>query len=57
MIQRGIEQVLSKDITTQIDLLLESIRIELNLKFFQGTGLKHLQKPLFRDRLIYIPLA
>lgn len=36
-------------------LLLESIRPELNKKFFQGTGLKHLQKPLLKDRPIYIP--
>ena len=36
-------------------LLLESIKHELNLKFFQGTGLKHLQKPLLRDKPIYIP--
>ena len=25
------------------------------MKFFQGTGLKHLQKPILRDRPIYIP--
>lgn len=36
-------------------LLLESIKPELNLKLFQGTGLKHLQKPLLRDKPIYIP--
>ena len=36
-------------------LLLESLKPELNLKFFQGTGLKHLQKPLLRDKPIYIP--
>lgn len=36
-------------------LLLESIKPELNLKFFQGTGLKHLQKPLLKDKPIYIP--
>ena len=36
-------------------LLLMSIKPELNTKFFQGTGLKHLQKPLLRDRPIYIP--
>lgn len=36
-------------------LLLLSIKPELNQKFFQGTGLKHLQKPLLRDRKIYIP--
>ena len=36
-------------------ILLESIKPELNQKFFQGTGLKHLQKPLLKDRPIYIP--
>lgn len=36
-------------------LLLVSIKSELNQKFFQGTGLKHLQKPLLKDRPIYIP--
>ncbi len=36
-------------------LLLNSIKQELNLKFFQGTGLKHLQKPLLKNKAIYIP--
>ena len=36
-------------------LLLVSIKPELNQKFFQGTGLKYLQKPLLKDRPIYIP--
>lgn len=36
-------------------MLLESIKPELNQKFFQGTGLKHLQKALLKDRPIYIP--
>ena len=36
-------------------LLLVSIKPELNQKFFQGTGLKHLLKPLLKDRPIYIP--
>ena len=36
-------------------LLLSSIKPELDQKFFQGTGLKHLQKPLLKDRAIYIP--
>ncbi len=36
-------------------LFLESIKPELNKKFFQGTGLKHLQKPLLKGRPIYIP--
>lgn len=43
------------DMADYLYLLLESIKLELNLKFFQGTGLKHLQKPLLRDRSIYIP--
>lgn len=36
-------------------LLLNSIKVELNQKFFQGTGLKHLQKELLKGRPIYIP--
>ena len=36
-------------------LLLNAIKPELDIKFFQGTGLKHLQKPLLKDRSIYIP--
>lgn len=36
-------------------LLLNSIKVELKKKFFQGTGLKHLQKELLKDRPIYIP--
>ena len=43
------------DMADYLYLLLDSIRLELNLKFFQGTGLKHLQKPLLRGRPIYIP--
>ncbi len=43
------------DLVDYLYLLLDSIRLELNLKFFQGTGLKHLQKPLLLDRPIYIP--
>lgn len=35
--------------------LLYSIKQELNLKFFLGTGLKHLQKPLLKNRPIYVP--
>ena len=36
-------------------LMLLSLKPELDQKFFQGTGLKHLQKPLLKDRPIYIP--
>ena len=44
-----------KNMSDYLYLLLVSIRPELNQKFFQGTGLKHLQKPLLKDRDIYIP--
>lgn len=43
------------DLEDYLYLLLLSIKPELNKKFFQGTGLKHLQKPLLKDRPIYIP--
>lgn len=43
------------DMEDYLYLLLNSIRQELNLKFFQGTGLKHLQKPLLKEKSIYIP--
>ena len=43
------------DMSDYLYLLLYSIKPELEQKFFQGTGLKHLQKPLLKDRLIYIP--
>lgn len=36
-------------------LLLDSLKPEISKKFFQGTGLKHLQKPLLKERPIYIP--
>ena len=36
-------------------LMFFSIKPELDQKFFQGTGLKHLQKPLLKDRPIYVP--
>lgn len=45
----------SNDLVDYLYLFLNSIRAELNLKFFQGTGLKHLQKPLLKERTIYIP--
>lgn len=44
-----------RELEDYLYLLLLSIKPELNQKFFQGTGLKHLQKPLLRDRKIYIP--
>ena len=36
-------------------LMFKSIKKELNKKFFQGSGLKHLQKPLLKKERIYIP--
>ena len=36
-------------------LFLDSIKPELSQKFFQGTGLKHLQKPALKNRPMYIP--
>ena len=45
----------SDNLSDYLYMLLESIKPELNQKFFQGTGLKHLQKPLLKDRPIYIP--
>lgn len=44
-----------QDLSDYMYLLLLSIKPELDKKFFQGTGLKHLQKPLLKDRPIYIP--
>jgi len=45
----------NRNLADYLYLLLISIKTELNQKFFQGTGLKHLQKPLLKDRMIYIP--
>lgn len=45
----------NNDMADYLYLFLVSIKPELNQKFFQGTGLKHLQKPLLKDRPIYIP--
>lgn len=45
----------SDDLSDYLYLLLTSIKPELDKKFFQGTGLKHLQKHLLKDRPIYIP--
>lgn len=44
-----------KDLSDYLYLLLNTIKVELNKKFFQGTGLKHLQKELLKERPIYIP--
>ena len=43
------------NLSDYVYLMLKSIKLELDQKFFQGTGLKHLQKPLLKDRLIYVP--
>ena len=45
----------NRNLADYLYLLLLSIKPEMNQKFFQGTGLKHLQKPLLKDRKIYIP--
>lgn len=45
----------SGEMSDYLYLLLLSIKPELNQKYFQGTGLKHLQKPMLKDRPIYIP--
>ena len=47
--------ITAKNFSDYLYLLLKIIEPELNKKFFQGTGLKHLQKNLLRDRKIYIP--
>lgn len=41
--------------TDYLYLLLDSIKFELGRKFFVGTGLRHLQKPLLLKRPIYVP--
>lgn len=43
------------DMSEYLYLLLHTIKKELNIKYFQGTSLKHLQKELLRKRDIYIP--
>ena len=45
----------SGEMSDYLYLLLLSIKPELNQKYFQGTGLKNLQKPKMKDRRIYIP--
>ena len=44
-----------ENLTDYLYLFLMNIRAEIGQKFFQGTGLKHLQKPLFKQRAICIP--
>lgn len=45
----------TKNLSDYLYLLLKIIEPELNKKFFQGTGLKHLQKDLLKKFAIYIP--
>lgn len=45
----------NNNLTDYLYLHLLSIKSELNTKFFKGTGLKHLQKDLLRNKEIYIP--
>ena len=47
--------ITAKNLADYLYLLLKVIESELDKKFFQGTGLKHLQKPLLKERAIYIP--
>ena len=44
-----------ENMSDYVYMFLYSIKQELNQVFFQGTGLKHLQKPLFLEKQIYIP--
>ena len=44
-----------KEMTEYLYLYLKTIKDELDRKFFHGSGLKHLQKPLFKQEKIYIP--
>ena len=37
-------------------LLLKAIQHEIDIKYFTGTGLKHLQKPILKERPIYVPV-
>ena len=45
----------NKDMSDYLYLYFKSIKKELNRKFFHGSGLKHLQKPLLKKEPIYIP--
>ena len=38
-------------------LFLHCIKVEIEKRFFTGTGLKNLRKDLLREREIYIPTA
>lgn len=43
------------NLTNYLALYLLSIKEYLYIKFFHGTGLKHLQKPLLKNELILVP--
>ncbi|UWD34435.1 restriction endonuclease subunit S [Mesomycoplasma molare] len=45
----------NNNMTDYLYLLLLTIKGEINQKYFQGTGLKHLQKDLLKNKEIYIP--
>lgn len=45
----------NNDMSDYLYLYLKSIKSDLDRKFFNGSGLKHLQKPLFKQENIYIP--
>lgn len=47
--------ITAKNFTDYLYLLLKVIEPELDKKFFQGTGLKHLQKDLLKNFAIYLP--
>lgn len=42
-------------LTEYLYMLLQTIRKELDIKFFTGTGLKHLQKPSLKERPVISP--
>lgn len=45
----------NREMSDYLYLYLKTIKYELDRKFFNGSGLKHLQKPLFKQEKIYIP--
>ena len=47
--------ITAKNFSDYLYLLLKTIEQEINKKFFQGTGLKHLQKDLLKNFALYTP--
>lgn len=45
----------NNNLSDYLYLYFKSIKNELDRKFFHGSGLKHLQKPLLKQEKIYIP--